>query len=286
MTDENAPTVIPRVIENHHEKLLAAWLECQRRDGAFRSGQISTPTLIAQGTRFLTTLRHGTESGQFDDITTPQWDSTRSVLDEVSSDRITLGFTSSETATFVFSLKEPLFNLLGEEIGADAAKLRTEVWTATKLLDKLGLYTVQSYQNGREGIISRQSQELLELSTPVIHLWDGILALPLIGTLDSARAQTVMDGLLEAIVATRAQFAIIDITGVPTVDTLVAQHLMKTISAARLMGTDCIISGIRPQIAQTIVHLGLDLSVSSKATMADAFVLALRRVGKTVTDFA
>jgi rsbT co-antagonist protein RsbR len=145
---------------------------------------------------------------------------------------------------------------------------------------------VQCYQKAREAIISRQEQELLELSTPVIRLWDSILALPVIGTLDSARAQNVMDGLLEEIVATRAQFAIIDITGVPTVDTLVAQHLIQTISAARLMGADCIISGIRPQIAQTIVHLGLDLTVSSKATMAEAFALALRRVGKAVVDRA
>ena len=190
----------------------------------------------------------------------------------------------SETATFVFSLKEPLFNLLGEEIGTDTAKLRAEVWTATKLLDKLGLYTIQSYQKGREAIISRQGQELLELSTPVIHMWENILALPIIGTLDSARAQIVMESLLEEIVAARAQFAIIDITGVPTVDTLVAQHLIKTISAARLMGADCIISGIRPQTAQTIVQLGLDLTVSSKATMAEAFALALRRVGKSVMN--
>jgi rsbT co-antagonist protein RsbR len=135
---------------------------------------------------------------------------------------------------------------LGDEIGADAAKLRQEVWTATKLLDKLGLYTVESYQKGREAIISRQSDELLELSTPVIHLWDSILALPFIGTLDSARAQVVMETLLTEIVAARAQFAIIDITAVPTVDTLVAQHLIRTASAARLMGADCIISGIRP----------------------------------------
>jgi rsbT co-antagonist protein RsbR len=286
MTNENAPTVVPRVIETHHEKLLAAWLDCQRRDGVLRSDRINATTLTEQGTRFFAALRHGIESGQFDDIATPQWDSARTILDEVSSDRIAQGFTSSETATFVFSLKEPVFNLLGEEIAADAAKLRREVWTATKLLDKLGLYTVQSYQNGREGIINRQAQELLELSTPVIHLWNGILALPLIGTLDSARAGIAMESLLEEIVAARAQFAIIDITGVPTVDTLVAQHLIQTISAARLMGADCIISGIRPQIAQTIVHLGIDLTVSSKATMAEAFAFALRRVGKIVVDVA
>ena len=154
----------------------------------------------------------------------------------------------------------------------------------TRLLDRLGLYTIECYARTREEVIGRQQQELLELSTPVVQLWDGILALPLIGTLDSARTQVVMENLLQRIVATGAEIAIIDITGVPTVDTLVAQHLIKTISAARLMGADCIISGIRPQIAQTIVHLGLELNVVSKATMADAFALALRRTGKVVVD--
>ncbi len=160
--------------------------------------------------------------------------------------------------------------------------LARETWTVSLLIDKLGLYTIEAYQKGREEVIRRQQEELLELSTPVIQLWDGVLALPLIGTLDSARTQTVMESLLERIVSSGAEVAIIDITGVPTVDTLVAQHLIKTVSAARLMGADCIISGIRPQIAQTIVHLGLDLDVVSKATMADAFALALRRVDKMV----
>jgi rsbT co-antagonist protein RsbR len=157
---------------------------------------------------------------------------------------------------------------------------------ASQLIDKLGLYTIEAYQEGREEVILRQQEELLELSTPVIQLWDGVLALPLIGTLDSARTQTVMESLLERIVTSGAEGAIIDITGVPTVDTLVAQHLLKTVSAARLMGADCIISGIRPQIAQTIVHLGLELDVISKATMADAFALALRRMNKAVVDRA
>ena len=281
---EDPKTVIPHLIDTHHAKLLSEWLACQRRDAGSQSSKINGSDLTDHSTRFLAELRGGVEAGQFDDITTPQWTPTREILDEMSLARVTQGFSSSQTATFVYSLKEPLFDLLGDEIGADAPRLRKEVWTATKLLDKLGLYTVESYQKGREAIISRQSDELLELSTPVIHLWDSILALPLIGTLDSARAQVVMEALLTEIVAARAQFAIIDITGVPTVDTLVAQHLIRTISAAKLMGVDCIISGIRPQIAQTIVHLGLDLTVTSKATMADAFQVALRRVGKVVVD--
>jgi rsbT co-antagonist protein RsbR len=210
----------------------------------------------------------------------------RELLEEISRARALRGFTPSQTATFVFSLKEPLFTALREEVGKDAQRLADDVWVATLLLDKLGLYTIEVFQKRREDVITRQQAEMLELSTPVVQLWESILAVPLIGTLDSARAQVVMENLLQEIVKAGAEIAIIDITGVPTVDTLVAQHLLKTVSAARLMGADCIISGIRPQIAQTIVHLGVDLSVTSKATMADAFELALRRVGKTVVDRA
>jgi rsbT co-antagonist protein RsbR len=188
----------------------------------------------------------------------------------------------SETATFVFSLKEPLFNRLRAET-KDAATLVQDVWTTTLLLDTLGLFTTEVHQKSRDGVILRQQQEMLELSTPVVTLWDGILALPLIGTLDSARTQIVMENLLQRIVDSGSSIAILDITGVPTVDTLVAQHLLKTVAAARLMGADCIISGIRPQIAQTIVHLGVDLnSVTTKATLADAFKTALKRLSLTI----
>jgi rsbT co-antagonist protein RsbR len=177
-------------------------------------------------------------------------------------------------------MKQPLFEALRTEIGNDSETLANETWRATELLDSLGLLTTEAFQKTREDVISRQQHELLELSTPVVQLWDGILALPLIGTLDSARTQVVMQNLLDAIVKSRSDFAIIDITGVPVVDTLVAQHLLKTVAAARLMGAECMISGIRPQIAQTIIHLGVDLSdVITKATLADAFALTLRRAG-------
>jgi rsbT co-antagonist protein RsbR len=188
---------------------------------------------------------------------------------------------------FVFSLKQPLFAALREAVGDDARALAEEMWAATQLVDQLGLYTTEAHQRGREEVIRRQQQDMLELSTPVVRLWEGTLALPMIGTLDSARTQVMMETLLQQIVETEADVAILDITGVPTVDTLTAQHILKTVTAARLMGAECIISGIRPQIAQTIVHLGVDLGdVTTKATLADAFRLALQRRGAAITRVA
>jgi rsbT co-antagonist protein RsbR len=214
------------------------------------------------------------------------WDEVRHLLTEISQERAKQGSTPSETATFVFSLKQPLFSRMRAEY-KQPQQLADDNWTVTTLLDKLGLFTVEIFQKSRNQIIARQQQELLELSTPVVKLWDNILALPLIGTLDSARTQVVMENLLQKIIDTGAAIAIIDITGVPTVDTLVAQHLLKTIAAARLMGADCIISGIRPQIAQTIVHLGVNLEdVVTKATLADAFAVALARTGASIHNAA
>jgi rsbT co-antagonist protein RsbR len=195
------------------------------------------------------------------------------------------GSTPSQTATFIFSLKQPLFARMRQELGRDSELLGEEMWTATQLLDQLGLYTAEAYQKSREDVIRRQEKDMIELSTPVVELWEGILALPVIGTLDSSRAQVVMESLLTKIVETGSSYAIIDITGVPTVDTLVAQHLLKTIAAARLMGAECIISGIRPQIAQTIVHLGVDLQgVITKSSLADAFAIVLARRGLAVRN--
>ncbi|HEX6155310.1 MAG TPA: STAS domain-containing protein, partial [Burkholderiales bacterium] len=224
------------------------------------------------------------QKGEMENIESPAWADVRQSLEELSRSRALAGFSPSETATFVFSLKQPLFMRLRGEIKGDAEALAQELWSATVLLDKLGLYTTEVYQKSRESVIERQQRELLELSTPVVELWDDILALPLVGTLDSERTQIVMESLLQKIVSTGASIAIIDITGVPTVDTLVAQHLLKTVSATRLMGADCIISGIRPQIAQTIVHLGVNLGdVTTKATLADAFEIALKRTGLAIT---
>jgi rsbT co-antagonist protein RsbR len=270
-------TKLPSLIQKNQKTLLDDWLKQQHLSGGAGADEAQ---------RFLTELRQGAAGGQLGDIGATEWAAMREFLEELSRSRALNGTTPTETATFVFSLKEPIFTMLHREIGSDAKALADEIWIATMLLDQFGLYTLEAFQKSREEIIFRQQEELLELSTPVVQLWDGILALPLIGTLDSARTQVVMESLLQEIVNTGAEIAIIDITGVPTVDTLVAQHLIKTISAARLMGADCIISGIRPQIAQTIVHLGVELDVISKATMADAFKLALRRTGKTVTERA
>jgi rsbT co-antagonist protein RsbR len=275
--------VILQLIDRHYQRILAEWLACQKRDG--RIGDRQREAEAAElSRRFLDELRRGAAIAQFDDIQATECAGVRELLDDLSRARVAQGFTPSETALFVFSLKEPLFELLRREIAENPDDLARAIWTTTRLLDNLGLYTVEAFAKTREEVIVRQQQELLELSTPVVELWDGILALPLIGTLDSARTQIVMESLLERIVSSGAEMAIIDITGVPTVDTLVAQHLIKTISAARLMGADCVLSGIRPQIAQTIVHLGLELNVVSKATMADALALALRRSGKAVVD--
>lgn len=213
------------------------------------------------------------------------WADTKALLTEFSQSRVKQGFSPSETAGFIFSFKEPIFQLLRQTLTDKPQQLADEISTTTSIFDNLGLFTIEVYQKAREQVIARQQQELLELSTPVVQLWQNVLALPLIGTLDSARTQVVMENLLQKIVETGALIAIIDITGVPTVDTLVAQHLLKTIAAARLMGADCIISGIRPQIAQTIVHLGVNLEdVITKATLADAFVIALKKTGASVTN--
>jgi len=233
--------------------------------------------------QFLALLPTAIAGGGFDDINSRHWDDVRTQLNEISTQRAKAGSTPNETAVFVFSLKQSLFTTMRRDLANDPTQLADGLWAISTLLDQLGLYTVEVFQKSRDQIIVRQQHELMELSTPVVKLWHDVLALPLIGTLDSARSQVVMESLLEKIVETGAAIAIIDITGVPTVDTLVAQHLMKTIAAARLMGADCIISGIRPQIAQTIVHLGVNLEdVMTKATLADAFVVALNRVGASI----
>jgi len=270
------------IVKKHEASIVADWIK-EQLAAVKAADRISEADLRSECARFLSLFRAALQSGAGEDVTSAAWSETREMLGTLSRSRAKAGYTPSETAVFVLALKLPLFDRLRGETGGDAQTLAYEVWYATIVLDRLALYTTEIYQTGREEVILRQQQEMLELSTPVVQLWEGILALPLIGTLDSARTQVVMESLLQRIVETGASIAIIDITGVPTVDTLVAQHLLKTVAAARLMGADCIISGIRPQIAQTIVHLGVDLNtVVTKANLSDAFIIALQKTGAVI----
>lgn len=270
------------LVSRNEEAILPEWVKLQKDAGTLHTGRISEGELQAQSKNFLHLLRDALATGG-SDVSDPAYEPAKAMLTELSRSRAQQGFSPSETATFVFSLKQPLFTALNRDKSLAADQIASSVWTATMLLDQLGLLTLEIFQKSREEVIVRQQREIAELSTPVVKLWDGILALPLIGTLDSQRTQVVMENLLQTIVDVEAEIAIIDITGVPTVDTLTAQHLLKTVAAARLMGADCLISGIRPQIAQTMVHLGVELNVISKASLADAFAVALRQTGRTVT---
>ena len=283
----NSPNRVAEMIARHEQPILEDWLREQLAALSARQDLISELDLRRQSTEFLAIFGLACRAGSLTDITTPEWKPVLDFLGNISRSRAIQGFSPSETATFVFSLKQPFFTRLRQELGADAGALADELWTSTVLLDKLGLYTTEVFLKSREDVIRRQQAEMLELSTPVVKLWDGVLAVPLIGTLDSVRTQVVMENLLQSIVDTGSSIAIVDITGVPTVDTQVAQHLFKTVSAARLMGAQCIISGIRPQIAQAMVHLGVEFGdVVTKATLADALAHAFRQLGCSVTTQA
>ena len=274
---------LPEMINKHKEEIRADWLK-QMSAAVRRADLMTDEEMESQSRELMDAITSGARSGDVTNIDGPAWDQARDTLAAISGSRAKQGFSTSETATFILSLKQPIFNAVRRENASDPAGLFDDIWKTTMLVDKLALITADAFQITREKFIARQQEELMELSTPVVKLWEGILALPIIGTLDSARTQVVMESLLRAVVQTNSRVAIIDITGVPTVDTLVAQHLLKTITAARLMGADCIISGVRPQIAQTIVHLGIDLAgVITKAKLSDAFALALQRTGQMVT---
>src|SRR5688572_21199497 len=273
---------LPQIVKRHEDALLADWMTRRKSATTLRADLLRESDLREQSAQFLAGFSAALQSDERD-VGGDVWKDVRDGLADLSRVRARLGFSPVETARFIFSLKEPLYAIVRREIDDPSAQV-DELWGANLLLDALGLFTTECYQKGREEVIFRQQQELLELSTPVVTLWTGVLALPLIGTLDSARTQVVMESLLQRIAESGSEIAIIDITGVPTVDTVVAQHLMKTVSAARLMGAECIISGIRPQIAQTIVHLGVELgTIQTKATLADAFAIALERSKLCVT---
>jgi rsbT co-antagonist protein RsbR len=277
----NETATLAALVTDSEQQIMPEWLALQKQSGVIQTGRITEAELSAQSREFLQLLRRGLTIGGTG-VASNAYDAVRDFLANLSRSRAQQGFSPVETATFVFSLKHPIFSTLNRDKSIGPADLAKVTWAATLLLDELGLFTFEQYQKTREEVILRQHREIAELSTPVVKLWEGVLALPVIGTLDSERTQVVMENLLQHIVDESAEIAIIDITGVPTVDTLTAQHLLKTVAAARLMGADCIISGIRPQIAQTIVHLGVDLNVVSKATLAEAFAVALRRTNRTV----
>lgn len=273
---------IADVLQKNESELLADWMK-EQLASIRRRDLMSDTDLQAQSTELLRSITNASRNGNVTDVNSSEWSGVRERLADISATRVRQGFSPEETATFVFSLKQPLFTRLRADLSKDPAALFSELWNATVLIDKLGVMTFAAYLKIKEQLIAKQAEEMLELSTPVVKLWQGIVAIPLIGTLDSNRTQVVMESLLSTIVATNSKVAIIDITGVPAVDTLVAQHLLKTITAAKLMGAECILSGIRPQIAQTIVHLGINLSdVITKASLADALAIALQKTGKTV----
>jgi rsbT co-antagonist protein RsbR len=279
----NTETKLSSLVQSHLSELENDWIREQLNSAGRRKDLLNESEMRQDSREFLKEFATALASGNTTNVDSTQWTKAREVLGRVSRLRAQRGFSPSETAMFVFSLKQPIFARLRREFETNPAALAQEFWNVTHVLDRLGLYTTEVYQKGREEVISRQQQEMLELSTPVVQLWRGILALPMIGTLDSGRTQVVMESLLQRIIETGSEVAIIDITGVPTVDTLVAQHLLKTVTAARLMGAECIISGIRPQIAATIVHLGVDLgNIATKASLADAFRLALVKTGQSI----
>ena len=280
MTREYA--AVSEILDRDAGQVAKEWQAEVKASGSGGSGAQSLATDAEAVLRALGQgLRSGTSAADLDGAS---WQPLKQVLSDMSDSSAARGVTAAQTSAFVLALKRPLFAKLQARFAGDAEAMAGAIWAISTLVDTMSQHTLTAYQRSREEIITRQQAELLELSTPVVKLWEGVLAVPMIGTLDSNRTQLVMESLLQTIVDTGAELAIIDITGVPTVDTLVAQHLLKTVTAIRLMGADCIISGIRPQIAQTIVHLGIDLQgITTKASLADALALALKRGGYVVT---
>ncbi|WP_397571914.1 STAS domain-containing protein [Schlesneria sp. T3-172] len=274
---------ISDVLRKYEDEILSRWIAELAQEFMGGIARSNDAELKNQCRDFIKLIGSGFRSGQIQNLETSEWKPTIDFLEAMSKSQALQGFTAEQTALFVLSSKKHIFAQLQTQQASSEQASAVELLMISEVVDKLSLHTIKTFQKTREAVILRQQEELLELSTPVVKLWDGVLALPIIGTLDSARTQVVMESLLQRIVDTESEIAIIDITGVPTVDTLVAQHLIKTVTAIRLMGADCIISGIRPQIAQTIVHLGVDLQgITTKSTLAEALRLAFKRLGLTV----
>lgn len=280
MTTHNE--AVQRLLAQHEEQILGEWLQ-EAGAGSSRTSDAGRRAMRGEAEEILRGVRAALQAGaEPEAFQSAHWTAVRQTLESLSRSRAAQGQSAGDTSLFVLAFKRPLFGLIQRELPLDAQM--PAVWSVTSLVDRMAQATVATYQQTREDLIKRQQQDLLELSTPVIKLFEGVLAVPMIGTLDSSRTQVVMETLLQRIVETGSRLAIIDITGVPTVDTLVAQHLLKTVAAIRLMGAECIISGIRPQIAQTIVHLGIDLQgIATKSSLADALALAMEQQGFAVS---
>jgi rsbT co-antagonist protein RsbR len=268
---------ISQLLQKKKKNILELWMKNQLSDEGLRDDLISNDELRAQSEELIESLIGNLSSANYNDINSDEWSPVIEILGGIAITRARQGFSPRETGNFVYSLKDALLETLASELKTDYETLYKESQKINKIMDNLGVVTFETFIKGREEVILRQTDEITEISTPVIRVWDGILALPIIGTLDSARTQVVMENLLQEIVETGSSIAILDISGVPADDSLVAQHLIKTVSATRLMGAECIISGIRPEIAQTVVHLGIDLSnIITKATLASALAYAFK----------
>ena len=262
---------VAKLLQRRKKQILEDWMTVQLSDAGLREDLMSNEELREQSEELLNTLLKVLNEKNLSDGQSADFEPVQEILGGISISRARQGFSPRETGIYIFSLKDALLNSLQTELKEDPVSLIDAVYKVIKLMDSLGIVTFETFIKGREEVILRQTDEITEISTPVIRVWDGILALPIIGTLDSARTQVVMENLLQEIVESGSTIAILDISGVPAVDSLVAQHLIKTVAATRLMGAECIISGIRPEIAQTIVHLGIDLSnIVTKSTLASA----------------
>ena len=286
MADNSAQdtTHVVDLLVKRHDEIINLWIKDRLESGEFRDELIPKKELRRQSEQIVDMLaRSIRDSVGGDDFDSPAFDEMRAFLNEISHARAVKGYTPLENATYILSLRNTILPLLTEELEGNSEVLIREMNFFTRLLDRMGLVMVENYMRSREEIIHQQREDMMELSTPVIKVWDKILTLPIIGTLDSRRAQLMMEALLQKIVETGSTIAILDITGVKTMDTLVANHLIKTVTAARLMGARCILTGVSPAIAQTMVQLGIDLTqITTRAQMSDGIKLALEMLGRSV----